>query len=116
MQCLVKLKPDGTPVLTSIGKQPTLWRSGSGGPWNPLYRRQERVLVSGDQISIDANNPEGAIFQFENTAMGGGQVGGGQMGYGQQQGGYPQQGYQQQGGYPQQQGGYPQQGGYQQQY
>ena len=41
MQCLVKILPDGTPMLTSIGKAPTLVRT-RGGPWQPLYNRQQQ--------------------------------------------------------------------------
>ena len=130
MQCLIRVLADGTPTLTSTGKAATLWRM-PGGPWNPLYKRQQIQMTSGIQISLDPNNPEGAVFtaQQEDPSNRGyyleqaqqqqqqqqlaGLGGGG--GYPQQQGGYPQQqgGYpqQQQGGYPPQQGGYPQQGG-----
>ena len=109
MQCLVRVLADGTPTLTSTGKAPTLWRM-PGGPWNTLYKRQQIQMSSGIQISLDPNNPEGAVFtaqqedpanrayyleqaqqqqqQMQLAGMGGG-------GYLQQQGGYPQQ----QGGY-----------------
>jgi len=82
-QCKVSLYPDGTAVLTSMGScSPTLWRS-QGGPWNALYKDQTQVLTSGDQVGLDANNPESAVFTCQNEAVA------------MQQGG----GYQQQGGY-----------------
>ena len=96
-QCKVNVAADGGAVLTSLGScSPTLWRS-QGGPWNALYEGQAQYLSEGDQVSLDANNPESAIFTCQNEGA-----------YSQQ--GYAQQGYAQQGGYPQQ--GYPQQGGY----
>lgn len=95
VQAAFELGTDGTPLLTSNGKAPTLIRQ-NGGQWNPLYKGQQYVVQSGDQVSIDANNPENAVFTFmDETGM--------QQQQQQQQGGYPQQG----GGYPpQQQGGY----------
>jgi len=110
-QCKVNLYADGTAVLTSHGScAPTLVRA-QGGAWIAIYADQTHYLTSGDQISLDASNPEGAVFTCQNEAGGadGGadQQQGQQGGYGQQQGGYGQQ---QQGGYGQQQG-YPQQGG-----
>ena len=89
-QCKVSVYPDGTAVLTSNGScSPTLVRSCTAtecGMWSPLYQGQTYVLNSGDQIALDANNPEGAVFSCQNEgAMQ-------QGGYGQQQGGYPQQG------------------------
>jgi len=93
-QCKVSVLPDGSAILTSQGScAPTLWRS-PGGVWNALYEGQQQYLTSGDQVSLDANNPESAIFTCQNEGA-------------TQQAGYQQQGYpQQQGGYPQQQGGY----------
>ena len=106
MQCLFKVYNDGTPTLTSIGKGPTLWRLPNG-PWNVLYNRQS-IPISGAgvvQVSLDANNPEGAVFTCQQEDA--------QGGYQQQQQQQQQDGYwqQQQGGYGQQ-GAYPQQGGY----
>ena len=106
-QCKVNLYADGTAVLTSHGScAPTLVRA-QGGAWIAIYADQTHYLTSGDQISLDASNPEGAVFTCQNEAGGADQQQGQQGGYGQQQGGYGQQ---QQGGYGQQQG-YPQQGG-----
>ena len=95
-QCKVNLYADGQAVLTSQGScAPTLVRS-QGGAWIPIYADQTHYLTSGDQISLDASNPEGAVFTCQNEAGGAGQQQGQQGGYGQQQ----------QGGYGQQQGGY----------
>ena len=100
-QCKVSLYPDGTAVLTSQGScAPTLVRN-QGAAWIAIYAGQSHYLTSGDQISLDASNPEGAVFTCQNEA------GGADQQQGQQGGGYGQQ---QQGGYGQQQG-YPQQGG-----
>ena len=135
-QCVVVMGADGAATVTSRGKKPTGVRPRYGGPWKWLYERQEHVLSEGDQIAVDQQNPEGAIFScttgsgagmggppgmggMQQPGMGGmqqpGMGGMQQHGMGQQQpGGYP--GQQQQGGYPgqQQQGGYPgqQQGGF----
>ena len=112
VQSTVQVLRDGTPVLISNGKQPTLWRE-QGGQWNALYKGQKKRIANGDQISVDCYNPEGAVFTCQDDSA---QAGGGQQmqgGYGQQmQGGYDQQqgGYgQAQQGYAQQQGGYGQQ-------
>ena len=102
-QCKVNLYSDGTAVLTSHGScAPTLVRA-QGGQWNAIYSDQTHYLSNGDQISLDASNPEGAVFTCQNE--------GAQQGGQQQQGGYGQQQQQQQGGYGQQQQGYQQQGG-----
>ena len=112
LQCMIKIEPDGTPTLVGLGKAPTLVRS-RGGQWQPVWRRQTHILADGDQVSIDYNNPEGAVFTCHDEMLQGG-YGQQQGGYGQQQGGgYDQQGYPQQGGYDQ--GGYGQQGGYSEQ-
>jgi len=96
-QCKVTVYPEGQAMLTSIGKPPTLLRS-QGGQWNAIYNGQTQMLQNGDQIAMDANNPEGAVFQCSYEAGMQQQQGG----YGQQQQGYDQQ----QGGYGQQQQGY----------
>ena len=102
MQCAVKCLDDGTAILISCGRGPTLFRGyESGGNWVALQQGESLGLSDGDQVSLDCNNPEGAVFTcHDGSAM-------------QQQGGYQQQHQQQQGGYQQQPGGYyPQQGGY----
>ena len=106
-QCLVQILQDATAMLISTGKPATGVRSRGGG-WNPLYNGQQYFLQDGDEVGLDANNPDGAIFTFENAAMQ-------QGGYGQQQQQYgQQQQYDQQQQYGQQPGGYggQQQGGY----
>jgi len=102
VQATVKVLADGSAKLTSEGKGPTMWRPG-GGPWYSLSTGEGLTLSDGDQVSLDCNDPEAAVFVCEaESAM--------------QQGGYQQQGqgdYQQQGSYGQEQGGYgQQQGGY----
>ena len=61
VQCKVQCAADGTPIVVSMGDSATLWRS-AGGAWNPLYKGQEQVLSAGDQLSLDANDPEAAVF------------------------------------------------------
>ena len=118
VQCMLRVRQEGYLVLIGCGsKVPTLWRN-RGGQWNELYKGQETTIQNGDQVSLDCNNPESAIFECYEESVSDAYEGG--YGYGQegydQQGGYNQQqgGYgQQQGGYEQQQGGYgQQQGGY----
>lgn len=57
VQCLA----DGTATLTSEGKGPTLWRE-LGGPWCALQRGGAVYLSEGDQVSLDASDPEAALF------------------------------------------------------
>ena len=90
-QCLVKCLDDGTATLTSCGRGPTLFRgSSSGGHWVALQDGESLVLAESDQISLDCNDPDGAIFVVERQAQGESAMrqGGGQ------QGGYAQQGRQ----------------------
>lgn len=125
VQCMLRVRPEGHLTLIGCGtKGPTLWRN-RGGQWNALYKGQETQVFDGDQVSLDYNNPESAIFECYEESVAQAYQGG--YGYGQQQGGSDQQqgsysqqgayGQHQQGGYEhdQQQGGYPQQqqgGGY----
>ena len=61
-QCTVTVYPDGNALLTSKGScAPTLLRS-QGGQWTPLYDGQTQWLQNGDQIGLDASNPESAVF------------------------------------------------------
>jgi len=91
-QATVKAFPDGAVLLTSQGScAPTLWRQ-QGGPWNALYQGEAQYLADGCQVSLDASNPEAAVFTCQQEMAGG---------Y-DQQGGYDQYGQQQQGGYQQQ--------------
>ena len=135
-QCAIQVRQDGSAIVVSRGKGPTGWRSGYN-QWSWIRAGESRQLQNGDSISLDANDPEGAVFTCtqEGGMQGGGGYGqqgqqgqyggqqgygqqnqgyGGQQGYGQQNQGYGgQQGYGQQGqGYGQQGQGYGQQGQY----
>mgnify|MGYP006103324093 CR=1 FL=1 len=61
VQCNVKVADDGTARLTACGKGPTLWRSW-GGLWNGLNKDEWRILENGDQVGLDYQNPEAAVF------------------------------------------------------
>ena len=108
-QCEVRIAANGaTATLYSRGKSATGWRARGMRQWQWLRNGEVRVMVDGDQLSLDSSAPEayGNVF----TCMVPGGVPGQSTRY-PQQGGYGQQ----QGGYGQQQGGYgqqPQQGGY----
>lgn len=93
VQCKVRVSSDGTATLRSCGKGPTLWRAW-GGPWNVLHKDERHILSDGDQVSLDWQDPEAAVFTCQVQAA-------------MQQGGYEQQGYAQQGNG---QSGYTQQG------
>ena len=82
-QVILQVGYDGSVTMTAVGKPKTWWRSGYGGQWNYLQPGESRILQSGDSISLDAMNPEAAVFTCQNEG-GGNQQGG----YGQQQGGY----------------------------
>ena len=60
-QCVVRSTFDGTATLVSLGEAPTLWRA-TGGAWSALYQGQEQVLSEGDQVGLDCDDPEGAVF------------------------------------------------------
>ena len=94
MQARIQVSDDGIASVESLGRGPTLWRERGMGPWIALYRGDVCPLGDGDQISLDCNNPEGAVFAcfMEHS------------GY-QQLGGYSH-GFDQQAGYDQQQHGY----------
>ena len=85
-QAVVQVLADGTAALTSCGRGPTLWRA-RGGAWVALQLGDSLLLTDGDQVSVDCNDPEGAVFtcQEQSAAQQGG-------GYSQQNGGYEQQG------------------------
>ena len=86
-QCRVQVAEDGTAYLVSMGKGQTLWRARDDMSyrWSPLYRDEFRVLADGDQISMNWNDPEAAVFTC-------------QMEYAQQNQDYAQQDYAQPGG------------------
>ena len=60
-QCTVAVSANGIASLTSTGKGPTLWRD-RGGPWCAVQRAESLVLADGDQVSLDCNDPEAAVF------------------------------------------------------
>ena len=63
-QCKVVVAADGTAALVSCGRGPTLWRQ-SGAPWYAVSRSDTCPLSEGDQISLDCNDPEAAVFTCE---------------------------------------------------
>ena len=79
-QCDVECK-GGYATLVSNGRSPTLWRE-RGGPWCSVPKGESLVLNDGDQVSLDAQDPDAAIFTCEAAQQGGSE----------QQGGYAQQG------------------------
>ena len=81
-QAKITVYPDGNALLTSNGScAPTLMRQ-QGGQWEYLYEGQMQWLTNGCQVSLDASNPEGAVFTCQQ------EMGQQQGGFGQQQGGY----------------------------
>jgi len=103
VQCRVQVSVDGAAILTSCGKGPTLWRVW-GEPWTALHKDERHVLADGEQVSLDCNDPEAAVFACHLQS-------GTPQGSAVQQGGYDQQGYTQQGYIqPDTQQGYAQQG------
>ena len=65
-QCKVMVAADGTAALVSCGKGPTLWRPAKGPtPWYAVSRSETCTLADGDQISLDCNDPEAAVFTCE---------------------------------------------------
>ena len=101
-QAVVRVLADGTAALTSCGRGATLWRA-RGGAWVALQWGDSLLLTDGDQVSVDCNDPEGAVFTCQEQSAA--QHGGGHLQQVQQGGGHPQQNgcYDQQGG-----GGHPQ--------
>ena len=63
-QCKVIVAADGTADLVSCGKGPTLLRQ-SGAQWYAVSRSDTCPLADGDQISLDCNDPEAAVFTCE---------------------------------------------------
>jgi len=61
VQCVVQVRADGTGVVESRGKGPTLWRE-RGGAWYALQKGETAPLADGDQVSVDCNDPEAAVF------------------------------------------------------
>ena len=61
VQCVLQVRADGTAVVESRGKGPTLWRE-RGGVWYSLQKGEAAPLADGDQLSLDCNDPEAAVF------------------------------------------------------
>jgi len=79
VQCVMQVLADGTAVAESRGKGPTLWRE-RGGQWYALQKGERAPLAEGDQLSLDFNDPEAAVFTCQDVRA-------------LQQGGYSQGGY-----------------------
>ena len=93
MQCILRVAPDGTATLVSVGRRPTTVRPRDGAPSFGLEKEYPHVLRESQYIGIDPNEPWGACFTCHVEADMGNSY--------QQQDSYQQQGaYQQQGGYP----------------
>lgn len=60
VQCIVQVH-DGVAALTSCGRGPTLWRP-CGHSWVALGKGDQVPLNDGDELSLDCNDPEGAVF------------------------------------------------------
>ena len=71
IQGIVNVLADGTATITSKGRGPTLYRAGYGAPWYALQKDETQILADGDQVSLDCNDPEAAIFtcQQESTVQ-----------------------------------------------
>jgi len=98
-QCKIIVAADGTATLISKGRGPTMvrsrpaegwperseqWYRYNGPMWNALYAEEQHVLADGDQVSLDCNDPEAAVFTCQvDYAQ--------PEGYAQQQQGYVQQ-------------------------
>ena len=64
-QAAVQVGPDGTATVYSIGKPPTGFRRSPYEPWAWLQHGQSMVLSHGCKISLDAGDPEGAVYKCE---------------------------------------------------
>lgn len=64
-QAAVQVRPDGTATVYSIGKPPTGFRRSPYEPWAWLQHGQSMVLSHGCKISLDAGDPEGAVYKCE---------------------------------------------------
>ena len=60
-QATVRVDAVGTAILCSYGRGPTLWRC-NGGPWVALHAEDSLALTDGDQVSLDCNHPDAAVF------------------------------------------------------
>lgn len=62
VQAVVQVASDGTATLESRGKGPTLWRERGDPLWWALQRGERAPLADGDEMSLDVNDPEAAVF------------------------------------------------------
>ena len=63
-QALIECFKDGTATLTGKGDRPTLW-ANPGGQWTPIEKEVSVQLSHGDLVSLDASDPDGAVFVVE---------------------------------------------------
>lgn len=72
VQAIVQIH-DGTATLSSSGRGPTMWRP-NGQNWIALYEGDQVPLNDGDEVSLDCNDPDSAVFvcQDEETLQQGG--------------------------------------------
>ena len=67
VQAIVQIH-DGTATLSSCGRGPTLWR-GRGLSWVALNKGDQVPLAHGDQVGLDCNDPEAAVYTCEEQAQ-----------------------------------------------
>ena len=67
VQAIVQIH-DGTATLSSCGRGPTLWR-GRGLSWVALNKGDQVQLADGDQVGLDCNDPEAAVYTCEEQAQ-----------------------------------------------
>jgi len=67
VQAIVQIH-DGTATLSSCGRDSTLWR-GRGLPWVALNKGDQVPLTDGDQVSLDCNDAEAAVYTCEEQAQ-----------------------------------------------
>jgi len=66
-QCIVQVGQDGSVQLVAVGRPQTGLRN-AGGMWQGLggqYQQEARQLQNGDQICLDSNAPEMAVYTVE---------------------------------------------------
>jgi len=82
-QCVVVAAEDGSCIYVyAQGQQPTGWRTSPYEPWTWMAPGESVALENGHKVSLDCQDPEGAVFKFERSGWAeeyGGQ-GSGQLG------------------------------------
>ena len=61
-QCIVRVAPDGTAVVESLGKRPTGLRRHGNAPWYGISQGYH-TLVDGEQIALDMDSGESFGWQ-----------------------------------------------------